>query len=122
MIDKYIAKHYEWPPCWQLVADVYINELGLSLDDYTPKSNTMRDVANAFRIALHNNKHGFAKTEKANNLDVVLLGKNKKVTHCGLFYNQGVLHSLRDMVVWQPLTQIADVYGLIEYYRYDCKN
>ena len=51
----------------------------------------MRDVANALRIALHNNKHGFVKTEKANNLDVVLLGKNKKVTHCGLFYNQGVL-------------------------------
>ena len=65
MIERYIAKHYEWPPCWQLVADVYINELGLSLDDYTPKSNTMRDVANAFRIALHNNKHGFVKTEKA---------------------------------------------------------
>ena len=43
MIDKYIAKHYEWPPCWQLVADVYVNELGLSLDDYTPKSNTMRE-------------------------------------------------------------------------------
>ena len=37
MIEKYIAKHYEWPPCWQLVADVYVNELGLSLDDYTPK-------------------------------------------------------------------------------------
>ena len=37
MIERYIAKHYEWPPCWQLVADVYINELGLSLDDYTPK-------------------------------------------------------------------------------------
>ena len=31
MIDKYIAKHYEWPPCWQLVADVYVNELGYHL-------------------------------------------------------------------------------------------
>ena len=25
------------------------------------------------------------------------------------------------MVIWQPLAQIADDYGLIEYYRYDCK-
>lgn len=122
MIERYIAKHYEWPPCWQLVADVYINELGLLLDDYTPKTDSMRDVANAFRLALHNNKHGFTKQDTATSYDVVLLGKNKKVTHCGLFYNDGVLHSLKNMVIWQPLAQIADDYGLIEYYRYDCKN
>ena len=78
MIERYIAKHYEWPPCWQLVADVYINELGLSLDDYTPKTDSMRDVANAFRLALHNNKHGFTKQDTATSYDVVLLGKNKK--------------------------------------------
>lgn len=122
MIERYIAKHYEWPPCWQLVADVYVNELGLSLDDYTPKTDSMRDVANAFRLALHNNKHGFTKQDKPMDYFVVLLGKFKKVTHCGLYYNGGVLHSLRNMVIWQPLAQIADDYGLIEYYSHDCKN
>ena len=54
-----------------------------------------------------------------NNYDVVLLGKNKKVTHCGLYYNNGVLHSLKNMVIWQPMAQITDTYGLIEYYRHD---
>ena len=67
MIEKYLAKHYEWPPCWQLVADVYVNELGLCVDDYTPKTDSMRDVANAFRLALHDNKHGFTQQESANN-------------------------------------------------------
>ncbi len=119
MIEKYLAKHYEWPPCWQLIADVYVNELGLCVDDYTPKTDSMRDVANAFRLALHDNKHGFTQQDSANNYDVVLLGKNKKVTHCGLYYNSGVLHSLKNMVIWQPMAQITDTYGLIEYYRHD---
>ncbi|MBK6382008.1 MAG: C40 family peptidase [Chitinophagaceae bacterium] len=119
MIEKYLANHYEWPPCWQLVADVYVNELGLCVDDYTPKTDSMRDVANAFRLALHDNKHGFTQQQDPNNYDVVLLGKNKKVTHCGLYYNSGVLHSLKNMVIWQPMAQITDTYGLIEYYRHD---
>ena len=40
----------------------------------------MRDVANAFRLALHNNKHGFTKQDTATSYDVVLLGKIKSHT------------------------------------------
>ena len=56
-----------------------LTRLGLSLDDYT-KTDSMRDVANAFRLALHNNKHGFTKQDTATSYDVVLLGKIKSHT------------------------------------------
>lgn len=122
MIARYIGKHYEWPPCWQLVADVYQCEKGLIIDDHTPSQSAMRDVSNAFRLALHDNAHGFSKSSLANDFDVVLLGKNKSISHCGIFWQGGVLHALKNMVIWQPIAQISDNYRLIEFWTYHGKN
>ena len=40
----------------------------------------MRDVANAFRLALHNNKHGFTKQDTAQVMMLYCLAKIKSHT------------------------------------------
>lgn len=118
MIDFYLARQYPSPPCWHLVADIYTRELGLKLADYTPGSDGNKSVASAFRLALHKGEHGFSKVERPDNFAVVVLGKweGKSPTHCGVWYEGGVIHALRDVTLWEPIHQIRDRFKSIEYW------
>lgn len=117
MISKYLSRVYRRPPCWALVADIYQQELGFDLSDYTPSTEHPIAVADAFRLALHGGKHGFTKESSPSNYDVVLLGR-KRPTHCGIWYDGGVLHALDNAITHQPIAQIRDAYQFVEFWRY----
>lgn len=117
-ISAYQAKQYEWPPCWQLVADIYRTELGTTVEDFKTVNGSVRAIADAFRIALHKGEHGFRQAEAPEDYAVVLMGKsvNKPPTHCGIYYQGKILHATQSGVIYQDLSSLTDQYQLIEYW------
>lgn len=118
MIDKYIDRIYSEPPCWELVCDVYVNELGINLTSYTSESSSPRLVAAAFRLALHKQEHGLIKVLTPEDYSVVLMGRTSKLGlhHCGIYYKGKVLHALPNGNVYQDLYSLKDTYKLLEYW------
>lgn len=118
MIDKYKNKIYSNPPCWELVSDVYVNEVGFKVKQYKSESQSTRDVASAFRLALHNQEHGFVKVESPSDFCVVLMGSTNRLGlhHCGVYYKGKVLHALQCGNVYQDLFSLKDTYKLMEYW------
>lgn len=118
MIDKYRNKVYSNPPCWELVSDVYINEIGFKVKPYKSTSSDTRDVAAAFRLALHNKEHGFVKIDSPRDFCVVLMGSkyNLGLHHCGVYYKGKVLHALLSGNVYQDMYSLKDTYKLMEYW------
>lgn len=114
MIDRFLATSYPAPPCWHLVSDVYVRELGIRLPGFDA-ANDPAAIARAFRLALHEGKHGFVRAAAPQNYDVVLLGRSRP-THCGLWYDDGVVHALSTITIWEPLAQIADRYPFMEFW------
>lgn len=118
MIDKYRNKVYSNPPCWELVSDIYVNELCFKVKPYKSDSSSLRDVASAFRLALHNQEHGFIKTNIPEDFCVVLMGskRNLGLHHCGIYYQGKVLHALPSGNVYQDLYSLMDTYKLMEFW------
>lgn len=118
MISRYKEKIYTYPPCWGLVTDVYINELGFECKAYMPESQDVKASAKAMRLALHNAEHGLVKINAAEDYCVVLMGKTNKLGlhHCGVYYKGKVLHALPTGNVYQDMASLMDAYKLIEFW------
>lgn len=121
--NDYLRKVYKYPPCWQLVADVYVNELSCNVANYKPESSNTRSIADAFRLALHNSEISFEKTENPSDYDVVLMGATYKlgVHHCGIYYKGKVLHAIDSGNLYETLSTIKDRYKIVEYWKYKSK-
>lgn len=119
-VHEYLGKVYAYPPCWDMVADVYINELGLRVDNYNPENTGTRAVAEAFRLALHKGEHSFLKVKSPLDFDIVLLGSTNKLGlhHCGVYYQGRVLHAVETGNLFESLSTLKDKYKLLEYWRY----
>lgn len=117
-INAYLAKQYDSPPCWQLVADVYTSELGMPVTDYKTVDASIRAIASAFRIALHKSPQGFAQIPVPADYCIVLMGKSAGVGlhHCGVFYEGRVLHGLSTGNRYEEMSVIRDTYPLIEFW------
>ncbi len=115
-INTYLARQYDLPPCWSLVSDVYTSELGCSISKYT-SSTSFKDIANAFRLALHNRDHGFIEVGTPSDYCIVLLGKklNSPPHHVGVFYKNKILHALATGNLYQDISSISDQFKLIRY-------
>ena len=118
MITKYIDRIYKSPPCWGLVSDIYINELGFKVNDYSVQGGSPRSASVALRLALHNNEHGLTKVSLPEDYCVVLMGATNKLGlhHCGVYYKGRVLHALPSGNVYQDMSSLGDTYKLIEYW------
>lgn len=118
MISAYRDKVYSFPPCWELVTDVYINELKYKTKSYLPDSDNLRDSAAALRLALHNNEHGLEKIDSPKDYCVVLMGRTIKLGlhHCGIYYKGKVLHALPSGNVYQDISSLQDTYKLMEFW------
>lgn len=118
MISKYLQRVYSNPPCWELVSDVYENELNLKVKDYKPESASPRVVASAFRLALHNAEHGFVLTNLPEDFCIVLMGRTSKLGlhHCGIYYKGKVLHALPAGNLYQDISSLKDTYKLVQYW------
>lgn len=117
-VNAYLAKQYDSPPCWQLVADVYTSELAQPVTEYKTVNASIRTIASAFRIALHKSPEGFARITEPAEYCVVLMGKSAAMGlhHCGVYYQGRVLHGLTEGNRYEDLSVIGDSYELIEFW------
>jgi len=102
--------------CWGLVALVYDKMLGKSLISFDVKS--YRDIANTFTQAFIDNAHGFKKTDKPNNFDVVTMNKGK-LFHCGIYHDGNILHSSLEakQVVYEKYNNVVRQFEVIEFWQ-----
>lgn len=117
-VSEYMARVYPTPPCWALVAAVYVEVLGQTVDDYKTVSGSVRTIASALRLALHKSPHGFARIDQPVDYAVVLMGRTPSLGlhHCGLFYQGKVLHANPDGTLYQDLSSLQDEYPLMEFW------
>jgi hypothetical protein len=121
--NRYLAKQYPSPPCWSLVADVYYSELSMGVSDYKTITPSIRDIASAFRLAIHKDPHGFTRLAAPEDYCIVLMGKTQRtgIHHCGVYYQGSVLHALEGGVFNQDCASLGDEYELMEYWAKACK-
>ena len=116
--NTYLARQYGPQPCWELVADVCATELGAVAVDYKTVTRSIREMAGAFRIALHNDPHGFSQVAAPADLCIVLLGKNSRIGihHCGIYYAGKVLHAMPGATLYEEIATVKDRFELVEFW------
>ncbi|WP_041742281.1 hypothetical protein [Collimonas fungivorans] len=117
-INSYLAKQYSAQPCWELVADVYDRELQAIAVGYKTVNRSIREMAGAFRIAIHKTAHGFEKIDIPVDLCIVLLGKTEVmgIHHCGIYFQGKVLHAMPESTLYEELSVIKDRYSVVEFW------
>ena len=117
-INAYLSKQYESPPCWLMVADVYANEFGQTVEAFKTVNSSVRSIASAFRIAIHKNPNGFQQVAAPIEGCIVLLGRNHSlgIHHCGVYVDGKVLHMIASGGYHEELTVITDQYALVEFW------
>jgi len=117
-IDYYQQQQFGPQPCWELVSLVYERELQAIAVDYKQINRSVRQMATAFRIALHKSAHGFSQIKEPVDMAVVLLGKTADIGihHCGIYWQGGVLHAQPGNVYYEPLSVIRDTFGVVEFW------
>ncbi len=120
-VNAYLARAYPSPPCWALVADVFARELGQGVADYQSRGDSVRAVADAFRLALHDGLAGFHRVERPTDFCVAILGRRANGTphHCGVVYHRRVLHALASGTVYQDMATLRDAWPLVEFWAPD---
>ena len=117
-IAEYQAKQYPFPPCWELVSDVYSTELGKTVTEYRTITSSIRAISSAFRIAIHKGQHGFRQIAEPADFCIVLLGASTSLGphHCGVYYEGSVLHAKADITLYQDLASLRSEYTLMEFW------
>lgn len=117
-INTYLVKQYGPQPCWELVADVYATELQAIAVNYKTVNRSVRQMASAFRLAIHKTAHGFSQVAEPVDFAIVLLGKTVEigVHHCGIYYGGKVLHAMTGITMHEELSVIRDHFALVEFW------
>lgn len=117
-INTYLAKQYGPQPCWELVADVYATELQAVPVDYKTVNRSVREMASAFRLAIHKSAHGFVQVAEPIDLCIVLLAKHAHIGihHCGVYYAGSVLHAMPNSTLYEPLSGINDAFEVVQFW------
>jgi hypothetical protein len=117
-INAYIAKQYGPQPCFELVADVIQSEGGELPVGYRTINRSVREMASAFRLALHKTPHGYVEVPEPVEFSIVLLGKTEKVGvhHCGIYLDGKVLHALPGITLHQELASIRDEFAVVQFW------
>jgi hypothetical protein len=117
-INTYLAKQYGPQPCWELVADVMATERAEVPVDYKTVNRSVREMAAAFRLAIHKSAHGFKQVAEPVDFAIVLLGKRAHlgVHHCGIYYAGKVLHAQPGITVHEELSVIRDNFEVVEFW------
>jgi hypothetical protein len=117
-VSHYQAKTYGPQPCWELVADVLAHEYhGVSVG-YQAARRSVREMASAFRIAIHQSQHGYTQTDQPQDFAIVLLSKFERmgIHHCGVYFDGRVLHALPGLTVYEELSVIRDAYEVVQFW------
>lgn len=118
-INSYLSKVYSSPPCWEMVADIYFNELKSKLSLVNAEGLSTKQISELFRLSLHNNTQGFRQIDIPMDFSVVLMGKNTKLGlhHCGVFYKGKIVHALDTGNIYQDVSTLKDSYKLMEFWE-----
>ena len=118
IVTDYLARQYTQPGCWELVTDVYLRELQSDVLAFATVNNSVRAIANTFRLALHKDQHGFVQIAEPAPFCVVLMGKSLSLGlhHCGVYYEGSVLHAKPNLSLYQDMASLKSEYALIEYW------
>ena len=119
-IAAYQAKRYGPQPCWELVSDIYANERSAIAVPYVAAQRSVREMANAFRLALHAGNHGFVRAPGPQDYAVVLMGRNAHVGihHCGICWEGRILHAEPGATLYEEITAVAARYPLMEFWTH----
>lgn len=112
------SRVYGPQPCWELVADVFATEGGPVPVEYKTITRSIREMAAAFRIALHKSPGGFAQVALPVDGCIVLLGKNNRIGihHCGVYQSGKILHAMPGITLFEDLSIMKDQYAVIEFW------
>lgn len=117
-VNTYLAKTYGPQPCWELVADVMATECAAVPVDYKTVNRSVREMAAAFRIAIHKSAHGFVQVQAPVDMCIVLLGRNERlgVHHCGIYLAGKVLHATPGLTLYEELSSLRSTYEVCEFW------
>lgn len=117
-VNSYLAKHYPPDGCWALAADVFLHERNRQVTEFRTINSSVRAIAEAFSLAIRKNPDGFAQITEPVEISLVLMSRlaTKKIHHCGIYVQGGVLHALPTGPVFQDLASLGDVYKTIEFW------
>lgn len=117
-VAAYQAKVYPNPPCWELVADVYLTELAQQVEQYRTVSDSVRSIASAFRLTLHKGAHGFVQVAEPQDYAIVLMGRSAAVGvhHAGIWWQDRVLHAQETETLYQDAYSLRALYPLMEFW------
>ena len=118
IITDYLARQYNQPGCWELVTEVYLRELQSDVMGFATINNSVRSIANTFRLALHKDLHGFFQIAEPTQFCVVLMGRSLSLGlhHCGVYYQGGVLHAKPNLSLYQDMASLKSEFPLIEFW------
>lgn len=126
MISKYLSKpwhrggrgpdHYD---CWGLIWKIYRDEKGVVLPDF-PGVENPSDIFHLFSEEV-GNVAVWTEVPHPSEFDIVCLGIQNRVSHCGLFVNSGVLHAKgsREGVLFDSLLEIHRLYKTVRFFKYN---
>lgn len=119
-IGAYQAKRYGPQPCWELVADVLAHEHAAIAVEYIPAQRSIRQMAEAFRLALHASPHGFRRVAAPDEFSIVLMGRNSHIGihHCGIWVGGRILHAEPGATLYEELTAVAARYPVMEFWSH----
>lgn len=117
-VNDYLAKQYGPQPCWELVADVMAAECGAVPVDYKTVNRSVREMASAFRVAIHKSAHGFVQVQEPIDMCIVLLGRNERIGihHCGVYLAGKVLHATPGITLYEDLSSLRSTYDVCEFW------
>ena len=106
--------------CYGLVKHCYNKLLNIKLPDY---AYDVFDVSNLLKTIDYQKKQPcFYKIVKKDrkSFDIVLMGRNQKPTHVGVYLAKGILHCTKDAgVIYTPLNNLkTQYYNYLYFYRY----
>jgi hypothetical protein len=103
--------------CWGLVALVYADLFGDSLDDYCAEADNYKSISDAFTVAFAEDNHGFSKIASPVDYCVIIM-KNRLTTHCGIWHHGMVLHAnnAAGQVIFQTEKDATKHFKIIEYW------
>lgn len=118
-VTKYLARTYEEPRCWNLVADVFEEEFGVDPGHVRTVTESMRLASRTYGVRLFKDREGFEQVEKPQDFAIVLMRTNERTPrlHCGVYYDGSVLHAAPyGGVLFQDLGTLRSVYPLMEFW------
>ena len=120
-VIEYMQKAYSDPPCWDLVADVYTNEVVPKARSHWESLRT-EDRIKWFSRATVSKEVPFIAlldAQPSQNYDVYYYTNPDKTPHVGVYYDGKILHATSRGVFYEYPYRISDEFELKGRWRYN---